>query len=247
MVNIIVDEGNTCCKIAVMSGVDVLFEAVDGSFDEATLRGVVVRYAPAMAAVSSTRGGGDAIAAAVRRYVERVMVVTAQSPMPIGVEYDTPQTLGVDRVAAAVGVRQLYDCDDALIIDMGSAITFDLMEGGVFRGGNISAGVAMRLRALHDYTAALPIVEVPERAEFELLGCSTCEAMERGVMQGVLYEIEGYVERFSAEKPKIRIIFCGGDAKRFVNRIKNAIFAGRNLVYVGLNTILEYNAARSNI
>ena len=246
MANIIVDEGNTCCKIAVMEGVELRFEAVSEAFDEEVVREAVERFAPAMAAVASTRGGGAQIAAALRRYVARVMEITAQSAMPVAVAYATPQTLGVDRVAVAVGVERLYGRGDALIIDMGSAITIDLLEDGVFRGGNISAGVAMRLKALHDYTAALPLVEVPEDVE-EGLGRSTREALERGVMQGVLYEIEGYAARFLAKNPKNRIFFSGGDAKRFVNRIKSAIFAGRNVMYVGLNTILEYNAVQSNI
>ena len=75
------------------------------------------------------------------------------------------------------------------------------------------------------------------------VGDSTVHAIERGVVQGVIHEIEGYVTLFGREKPKIRIIFCGGDAKNFVNRIKNAIFASRNVMYSGLNRILEYNAA----
>ena len=245
--NIIVDIGNTFCKVAVVDKNEVVEERVAEVLDEAVLADMVVRYTPSMAAVASTRGDGEAVVSVVARHVDRVLHVTQATQMPIDVEYDTPQTLGVDRVAVAVGVKQLYGCGDALIIDMGSAITFDLLEGGVFRGGNISPGVAMRLRALHEYTASLPLCEASADFSTERLGRSTREAVTEGVMRGVLHEIEGYVTSFLAEKQKIRIIFSGGDAKYFVNRIKNAIFAGRMVMYIGLNTILEYNAAKGNI
>ena len=106
-------------------------------------------------------------------------------------------------------------------------------------------GVAMRFKALHDYTAALPLCSATEPNG--AFGQSTIEAIEQGVMQGVLHEIEGYVERVLAEKPKKYIIFCGGDAESFVNRIKNAIFAPRKLMFTGLNEILEYNVSKNNI
>ena len=79
----------------------------------------------------------------------------------------------------------------------------------------------------------------------ELLGDSTATAIEQGVMRGIFYEINGYVESFRKKNSEIRIIFSGGDAKRFVNRIKNTIFASCNMMYVGLNRILEYNAAEN--
>ena len=135
--------------------------------------------------------------------------------------------------------------DNALIGDMGSAITYDVVENGAFKGGNISLGVAMRFRALHEFTASLPLCQATEPNG--AFGKSTTEAIEQGVMQGILHEIEGYVERVSAENDKKSIIFCGGDAESFVNRIKNAIFAPRKLMFTGLNTILEYNVSKNNI
>ena len=244
--NIIVDEGNTFCKIAVVDETELVEEHVAKQLDEEALASMVQRHRPSMAAVVSTRGGGEAITSVVGRYVARTLHINSAVALPIGVDYDTPQTLGMDRVAVAVGVQYLYGAEDALIIDMGSAITFDLLEGGTFRGGNIAPGVAMRFRALHDYTASLPLCDAADFVT-ERLGRSTREAVCEGVMRGVFHEIEGYVEDFLAKKPKIRIIFSGGDAKCFVNRIKNAIFAGRIVMYVGVNAILEYNAAKGNI
>ena len=132
-----------------------------------------------------------------------------------------------------------------LIVDFGTAITIDQVSAdGVFRGGNISPGVQMRFRALHDYTAALPLCESCE--DQTLLGRSTVEAIRQGVMNGIAFEIEGYIARLFPEIDALSIIFTGGDAKFFVKRIKNTIFAHCDLVFLGLNRILEYNASEES-
>ena len=160
------------------------------------------------------------------------------SPAPDGSSRLTPGML--DRLAAAVGATTLYPGRDLLIVDMGTAITIDLVEGGVYRGGNISPGMNMRFRALHDYTARLPLESATD--EIMTLGNTTSTAVGQGVMQGIVNEIEGYIESFSKKNREISTIFTGGDAKHFVKRIKNAIFADCELVVCGLNRILDYNA-----
>ena len=245
MANLIVDEGNTLCKIAVMDGRKVLCESAAQEFDMAQAEEFVERYSVAQAIVASTRGGAAKICEQLRSKVARVLHFTSQTEVPVAVDYASCETLGADRVAVAVGVVCNMGIENALVIDMGSAITFDIIENGVFKGGNISLGVAMRFRALNDYTAALPLCEATEPNG--TFGTTTREAIEQGVMQGVLYEIEGYAGRVLQKNGKNSIIFCGGDAESFVNRIKNAIFAPRKLMFTGLNTILEYNVSKNNI
>ena len=245
MANLVVDEGNTLCKIAVLDKNEVLCEVSAKEFDMAMVEQMLSKHRLESAIVASTRAGAERICEELRTKVATVLHFTSQTEVPIGVDYASRQTLGTDRIAAAVGVVRGMGIENALLVDMGSAITFDIIENGAFRGGNISLGVAMRFKALHDYTASLPLCSATEpNGEF---GKSTNEAIEQGVMQGILHEIEGYVERVSAEKPKKCIIFCGGDAESFVNRIKNAIFAPRKLMFTGLNTILEYNVSKGNI
>ena len=245
MANLIVDEGNTLCKIAVMDGGEVLCESAAQEFDMAQAEEFVERYSVAQAIVASTRGGAAKICEQLRSKVARVLHFTSQTEVPVAVDYASCETLGADRVAVAVGVVCNMGIENALVVDMGSAITFDIIENGVFKGGNISLGVAMRFRALNDYTAALPLCEATEPNG--TFGTTTREAIEQGVMQGVLYEIEGYAGRVLQKNGKNSIIFCGGDAESFVNRIKNAIFAPRKLMFTGLNTILEYNVSKNNI
>ena len=245
MANLIVDEGNTLCKIAVLDKNEVLCERSVRDFDMAEIVSLMSQFTIEKAVVASTRGGAAKICEQLRTKIDKVLHFTSQTEVPIGVDYSSRQTLGADRLAVAVGVVCGMGIEDALVVDMGSAITFDIIENGTFRGGNISLGVAMRFKALHDYTAALPLCSATEPTEE--FGKSTVEAIEQGVMQGVLYEIEGYAARILAGKAKKNIIFCGGDAESFVNRIKNAIFAPRKLMFTGLNKILEYNVSKNNI
>ena len=245
MANLIVDEGNTLCKIAVVEGKEVLCETSAPAFDMAAAKGVVEEYGVKNAIVASTRGGAERISRELRQAVSRVLCFTSETEVPIAIDYASRHTLGTDRIAVAVGVVCEMGIEDALVIDMGSAITIDTIEGGAFKGGNISPGVGMRFRALHEFTASLPLCGVAEPTEE--YGTSTVEAIEQGVMQGVLYEIEGYIERKTKKNAKKNVIFCGGDAESFVNRIKNAIFASRKLMFTGLNRILEYNVSNKNI
>ena len=245
MANLIVDEGNTLCKIAVLDKNEVLCEAVSAEFDMASASQMIERYSVDKAVVASTRQGAEKICEQLHPKIAKVLLFSSQTEVPIGVEYSSRQTLGADRIAMAVGVVCEMGIEDALIIDMGSAITFDVVENGVFKGGNISLGVAMRFKALNQFTASLPLCEATEpNGEF---GRSTAEAIEQGVMQGILYEIEGYANRIFEKNDKKSIIFCGGDAESFVYRIKNAIFAPRKLMFTGLNRILEYNVSKNNI
>ena len=245
MANLIVDEGNTLCKVAVMDNNEVLHEVAAPEFDMRQVAEMVEQYGVANAIVASTRGGAERISAELRTKVARVLHFTSLTEVPIAIDYASRQTLGTDRIAAAVGVVCNMGIEDALIIDLGSAITYDIVENGAFKGGNISLGVAMRFRALNEFTAALPLCKATEPTE--VFGSTTKEAIEQGVMQGVLYEIEGYIERVLQKNEKNSIIFCGGDAESFVNRIKNAIFAPRKLMFTGLNEILEYNVSKNNI
>ena len=156
MANLIVDEGNTLCKIAVLDKNEVLCERSVRDFDMAEIVSLMSQFTIEKAVVASTRGGAAKICEQLRTKIDKVLHFTSQTEVPIGVDYSSRQTLGADRLAVAVGVVCGMGIEDALVVDMGSAITFDIIENGTFRGGNISLGVAMRFKALHDYTAALP-------------------------------------------------------------------------------------------
>lgn len=243
--NLVVDIGNSLMKVSVVDGADVVEAqrlAVDADIDVKRLQ---ASYPTLRKAIVASSGVATAfIASELRQAGLWVLEMTSTTPVPIGNDYLSPETLGVDRLAAAVGVVKCMGYDDCLIVDFGTAITIDLVEGGVFKGGNISPGVRSRFRALHDYTQRLP--ECDPTDEVLTLGRNTRQAIEQGVMQGIVNEIEGYISSFMDKNAKIMLIFTGGDAKFFDKRIKNAIFAKWDPVVCGLNRILEYNAGIEN-
>lgn len=195
---------------------------------------------------ASTRGVQDQTAGVLRARSRMLVEFTPQTPVPIRNAYLTPATLGRDRLAAAVGATVLYPGRNSLIVDFGTAITVDLVTAdGTYRGGCISPGMQTRFRALHDYTATLPLCGPTE--EERLQGLSTEEAVRLGVMNSVAFEIEGYIARMRKKTDDLCVIFTGGDAKYFAKRIKNTIFANRNLVFCGLDRILEYNTSEENL
>ena len=239
--NLIIDIGNSLLKMAIIDGDKFLEQISCKSLSETVLRDLMARYPMVQRAiVASTAVSTVEVADLLRKCGMEVLEMTSLTPVPIGNDYLSPATLGVDRLAAAVGAVDVLGYKDCLIVDFGTAITIDLVENGVFRGGNISPGVRTRFRALHDYTSRLPQCEATD--EILSLGRTTQQAIEQGVMEGITHEIEGYIRAFSLKNDKLTLIFTGGDANFFVKRIKNAIFAKCDLVLCGLNRILEYNA-----
>lgn len=240
--NLVIDIGNTLTKVAIMRQTETLAAHSVERLNIQWLDQLIGRYADlTQAIVCSTREQTAELTEHLEKRLSRVVKFTPHEvPTPLVNLYRTPETLGADRLAAAVGAAALYPDRDLLIVDFGTAITIDLVEGGAYKGGNISPGMQMRFRALHDYTARLPMATATD--ERQGLGDTTLSAIEQGVMQGIVNEIEGYMGIFSRKNKKISTIFTGGDAKHFVKRIKNAIFADCELVVCGLNRILDYNA-----
>ena len=244
--NLVVDFGNTLVKLAVFDKGELVAQRCMERLHPSVLEELLSEWPVRRAVVASTRGEVDDVAAMLRRRVDYLLEFTSQTSVPIGNAYLTPETLGRDRLAAAVGATVLYPGENVLIVDFGTAVTIDLgTADNTFRGGCISPGGKTRFRALHDYTAKLPLCAATE--DEGLSGLTTEEAIELGVMNGIAFEIEGYVVRMREQIDGLCVIFTGGDAKFFVKRIKNTIFANCNLVFCGLNRILEHNASEEHL
>jgi type III pantothenate kinase len=183
--------------------------------------------------------------AAIERIVSnytRLNTLQSITRFPIRNNYKTPETLGADRLACAVGASVLFPGKNVLSIDAGTCIKYDIVDrNGVYLGGSISPGIAMRFTALHTFTGKLPLV-VP--APFKgFIGKDTRTSILTGVVQGAIYELEGFVRRYKKEFPGLKIILTGGDAPRLAKHLNFSIFASPDLVLVGLNRILEYDIA----
>lgn len=171
-----------------------------------------------------------------------ILNLTGTTPLPIEKDYLTPQTLGADRIASAVGANFLFPGENVMVIDLGTCITYDMVDAGaVFQGGIISPGVEMRFKAIHTFTKRLPLLAAQK--EPVLVGKSTQQAIESGVMNGILAEMQGIIERYRHIYGTMRVLLCGGDASYFESSLKPPIFVVPELVLIGLNRILTYNVS----
>ena len=160
-----------------------------------------------------------------------------ETSSPLKIDYATPQTLGSDRIAAAVGAWNEQPGNNMLVIDAGSAITIDFVDRqGTYKGGNIAPGVKMRLKALHEFTGRLPMVE--KEGDTPAFGYNTETAIRSGVIKGICHEIDGYINEIREKYGNVLVFLTGGDEKTLKNSIKNRIFADKYLVAKGLNRIL---------
>lgn len=166
-------------------------------------------------------------------YTGRLLKLEAGMTLPFALDYKTPQTLGPDRIAGVAGAVRLFPDKNCLVLDAGTCIKFDLISSnGVYHGGSISPGLAMRYKALNHYTGKLP--EVVHR-EFEpLYGQSTDESILAGVQQGFAGEAIQRVAQFESQYDDLYVILTGGDAGFLADRLKNRIFAEPLLVHYGL-------------
>jgi type III pantothenate kinase len=236
--NLSIDLGNTYAKTGLFSEGKLVETQWKLTYDE--LVNYVQSVRPQCIMVSSVSYSEEQLKEEFSEITSDIYLLKSTTPVPLIKLYDTPETLGADRVAATVGAKFLYPEKNCLVIDMGTCITYDLVDAeDNFQGGIISPGVRMRFKAMNTFTKRLPLLE-PEQIP-PLIGKNTKHAMQSGVMNGLLAEINGIIEEYDKVLTNINVIFCGGDATYFANRIKNPNFVIPELVLIGLNRILEYN------
>lgn len=233
--NLIIDIGNSSAKVSIYENSVAVSRHV---FKELTAEKVAyfIDLNPALEAaiVATTRHADPEIEELLREHLPHVTILSNATPIPIKNLYHTPQTLGMDRLAAAIGAWSIMPDEELLVVDFGTAITVDRVSAaGEFLGGNISPGMTMRFEALNCFTRKLPLCQ-PTDTPREI-GRTTIEAIQSGVIRGICFEIEGYI----AENPLAKVFFTGWDAFFFGNRIKKAIFADCELVSKGLDRILQ--------
>lgn len=240
--NLIIDIGNTFTKAAITDGDNLVFADRFEEFSIKSFKEVLSKYSPEKGIISAVGKKDDDLINTFKQNLP-IIELDHNTPLPISNQYKTPETLGRDRIAAAVGANYLYPNENLLVIDSGTAITYDLVtKDGKYLGGAISPGIALRYKSLNQHTANLPLIS--SLSNNFIVGTSTEECIESGVLNGAIGEIEYFINRYKEEFPNIKVVFTGGDANFFVNKLKNSIFVVHNLVIVGLNRILEFNAKR---
>lgn len=162
-----------------------------------------------------------------------LIIVTHESPIPFKNLYATPATLGIDRIVLAAGATLKYPSQNRLIIDAGTCLTYDFINNqDQYHGGAISPGIGLRYKSLHDYTANLPLEKISELHSF--VGNSTSASIQSGVLNGVIAEIEAFIDHFKHQDENLTVILTGGNSEFLVNRLKNSIFANPNFLLESL-------------
>lgn len=177
-----------------------------------------------------------------------IVILDYQTKLPISLQYKTPETLGSDRIAAAVGAWSLFPNQHCLIIDIGTCITADFVDAkSNFTGGIISPGLMMRMKSMADYTSQLPdISQIWQSVELSFLGKSTNECLLSGSFYGIVNELNGIIEAVTKDFTSINVILTGGDAHYFESKLKAPIFAGSKIVQIGLYCIWKNVAFEKN-
>lgn len=235
--NLIVDIGNSTAKAAVFKdGEMVLRKRLNANLEDGIAM-IVEEFDIDACAYSSVGKVRPELDEAIKHMVPEVFYVTGETATPLICDYLTPETLGADRLAAAVGAAYCCPGHDLLIVDAGTCITYDYVSAsGHYLGGNISLGMGMRLRALHEQTARLPLVSA--EGEAPLIGRNTQQAIRTGVIRGMDYEIKSYIRDMRQQHADARVFLTGGNGYRFAQEYE--VERNDALVEIGLNCILEY-------
>lgn len=247
--NLCIDQGNSRTKVALMTDEGKMINHfIYKSFSSSDVERLFDLYDITDSIISSVVDIEAAVVNTLHRRSQHFVLFDHNTPVPIINRYDTPQTLGLDRLAAAVGAKSLCPDENLLIIDAGSAITYDFVtEKGEYIGGNIAPGIKMRFTILQRMTKKLPLVDAEENELIPLFGKNTRDAIAAGVIRGIAYEVKGYMRTVREKMSHYQTFITGGHAQYILNNVrtsrneKRELHYERNLVLIGLNTILCAN------
>lgn len=236
MNNLVIDIGNTRIKSALFDGNVLTGEYIFEELEAAISFWKTIVFESCL--ISSVRFTEEELSQKINF---PFLFLSHSTALPLLNGYLTPKTLGLDRIAAAIGAWELAEKKSVLAIDMGSCITYEFVDDqSTYRGGAISPGLQMRAKAMNSFTARLPLVDVKQKPE-NPTGDSTISCMLSGIWYGVAYELLGHIEAYLLKNPEIKIYICGGDSLFFDSLAKGHIFVVPNLVLHGLNCILNHN------
>lgn len=240
--NLVVDIGNTLRKVAVFSENGVIIRLFSKKqltipFFERLFNDYMIQRA-----IVSSVGAGDEDALDWLDAHTRLVRFAHTCQLPISITYATPETLGTDRLANAVGANALYPGENVLSLMAGTCLVADFVNAdGEYLGGSIAPGLRMRFQALAHYTARLPLIE-PEKTA-PLVGDTTKTSILSGVINGMAAEIDGLIDRYQVQYSDVKVLFSGGDSELLLNSVKKRIFAAQNPILLGLYKILVLNVS----
>ncbi|PWA05705.1 type III pantothenate kinase [Flavobacterium psychrotolerans] len=244
-----IDVGNTRIKSAVFEGNTLLDIAIFTKLDlQKNIQIILDLYPKTTDLVVASVGNVDERAFLVWGKRVNIYFVTHKTPFPFQNLYATPLTLGMDRMVLASGAVLQFPKQNRLVIDAGTCVTYDFINNNDnYLGGAISPGIRLRYEVLHGYTANLPLLSIEnfekdknQDLKLDLIGNSTQQSIHSGVINGIVNEIDGFINQYREQYPKFIIILTGGDADFLAKRLKNTIFANSNFLLESLNQTYQY-------
>ncbi len=240
--NLIIDVGNTRVKVAVFESGKIaeVFIFQKKKIIE-NLKKILQDFFIEHSIISSVASFTDEEVKEIDDLLNPLFL-NSETKVPFKNKYDTPKTLGVDRIALAAAATDQYPNENVLVIDAGTCITYEFItKNKEYLGGAISPGIKMRYRALNTFTSKLPLLETSKIESF--IGANTNDSIHSGVVNGVYNEIKGLINQYTSEFKDLTVVLTGGDTKFLEEQLKSVIFAQPNFILEGLHTILIYNLA----
>jgi type III pantothenate kinase len=235
-----VDVGNTRIKAAVFEG-DILLQHFIFVKEELqkNIKNILKTFTNTAHLVVASVGNVEKESFLEFEKEVKVHFVSYNDRFPYVNGYETPQTLGIDRMVLAAGATLQFPGQNRLVIDAGTCVTFDFInERDEYLGGAIAPGLQLRYKSLHDFTAKLPLLSL--ESPKAMVGKSTTESIHSGVVNGLVYEIDGFIDEYRAICSNFIIILTGGDTEFLAKRLKNTIFANSNFLLESLNQTFQY-------
>lgn len=233
------DFGNTRLKFAVFED-DRFIEEITLPNDELfTIERVMYVHQPQKTILSSVINHNpviENILAAQSQFHKISHLTKANFTTPVG----KPETIGADRLALSAAAVHFYPGKNNLVIGLGTCITYNFInQYHQFIGGSISPGMEMRFKAMQVFTAKLPAVQA--EWNFPIIGYDTKTNMQSGVIAGIAYEMDGFIDEYAQKYGNFNVVLTGGDSAYFARRLKNRIFADSNFLFKGLYALSETN------
>ena len=239
--NLIIDIGNTNTKCALFANEKMLKKIQFKSFGTKQLQKIFDEFSQITHSILCSVVEHNSEINEFLKSRTSFIIFDSHTKLKIKNSYKTPETLGKDRLASAIGANFLYPNKNVLIVDVGTCIKFDFIDyNNNYLGGSISPGISMRYKALKHFTSKLPLIAYSEN-KAELIGDTTERAIQSGVQNGVEAEIVGIINQYKNLFDDLICLITGGAAVQLHLNTKITILAAPNLVLLGLNNILNYN------
>ena len=238
---ITIDVGNSRIKLAVFEqNTKIALFVFEPKEAQKKIENILKKYPNAShSIISSVRKLNSSVLNYLQTHTN-LQIISHETKFPFTNLYATPKTLGIDRMVVSAGAVLKYPNQNRLVIDAGTCITYDFIdENNNYLGGAISPGIKIRYKSLNDYTSNLPLLE---KKNIELfIGNSTENSIHSGIINGICYEIDGFISQYSLKNQDLTIILTGGDTDFLAKRLKSTIFANSNFLLESLNLLYQYN------